>query len=243
MQLVIDIGNTSTKAALFDQHTLISRFSFATLGPAELQSLLSQPVSSCIFSSVVASDPQLIEQLNSKTRLHVLSAASRLPFNNLYQTPLTLGTDRIANIAGAVSLYPSSSCLVVDAGTCLKMDVVDAGANYLGGSISPGVSMRFRSMHEFTGKLPLAGTENANSDWIGNSTMTCLQTGVLTGMGLEMEGYIQLCKTRFEKLQVILTGGDAHLFEPALKNSIFASPDLTLTGLNKILILNDQTGS
>jgi type III pantothenate kinase len=160
-----------------------------------------------------------------------------LPITNHYATPATLGVDRLAGACGARQMFPGSNCLVIDAGTCITYDFLDAGGSYLGGGISPGLHMRFQAVHTFTKKLPLVQAVD-NINLIGNSTEQCIQSGVIHGVLEEVQGIIRQYREKFEDLKVILCGGDTHFFENQLKASIFAVPELVLSGLNSILIYN-----
>ncbi|HEY5825470.1 MAG TPA: type III pantothenate kinase, partial [Cyclobacteriaceae bacterium] len=156
---------------------------------------------------------------------------------NGYATPTTLGVDRIAAVCGALEIYPNGNCLVVDTGTCINYEFIDAKGEYLGGAISPGIHMRLEAMHKFTARLPLV-TNNPDAQLIGNSTATCMQSGVTNGVIAEIEGIITRYSHLYPDLGVILSGGDYSLFENKLKPSIFVAPELVLSGLNRILLHN-----
>jgi type III pantothenate kinase len=155
----------------------------------------------------------------------------------LYATPTTLGVDRIAGVCGAKHMSPKTNVLVIDAGTCITYDFLDRDGNFLGGGISPGLMMRFNAVHNFTARLPLVPLVEI-APLIGDSTETCIQSGVINGLIEELGGIISLYRQKFEGLAVILSGGDARFFENKLKGSIFAVPELVLSGLNSILIHN-----
>jgi type III pantothenate kinase len=167
----------------------------------------------------------------------MLDHATSLPITNQYATPSTLGMDRLAGVCGATQLFPDENTLVIDAGTCVKFDFVDKHKNYLGGAISPGLSMRFRAVHAFTSRLPMLVPAN-DPELIGNSTETSIQSGVINGMVEEIDGIIVRYQKKYPDLKVILSGGDGAFFENKLKASIFASPNVVLIGLNSILIYN-----
>ena len=240
MNLIIDSGNTKCKLALFQGDELIQKFSLKTLNTeAILNRIRSFPeISHVLLCNVAKSNPELNEALKQGFRFHELNAASKLNFNNTYASPETLGSDRKANIAGTAALYPGKNCLVIDMGTCIKYDLVTADGNYLGGSISPGISLRFKAMNDYTDRLPLLRAEKLPENFIGTDTISSMQTGVMIGVLGELKHLVQCYRDQFSDLIVILTGGDCHYFVPALKNDIFALPDLTLFGLNKILELN-----
>jgi type III pantothenate kinase len=169
-------------------------------------------------------------------RIFILSPALPLPITIQYDTPHTLGVDRIAGACGAKQLFPDVHTLVIDAGTCVTYDFTDSQGIYYGGGISPGLRMRFEALHTFTAKLPLV--EPGQAPLIGTNTETSIQSGVVNGMLAEMDGIIRQYQEKYPLLQVILCGGDGSFFENRLKASIFASPDLVLIGLNSVLIHN-----
>jgi type III pantothenate kinase len=160
-----------------------------------------------------------------------------LPIQINYKTPETLGVDRIAAVCGAIDIFPNRSSLVIDAGTAITYDFIDGHGNYEGGAISPGIEMRFEALHTFTERLPLV-TKNGDLTLIGNSTETCIRSGVLNGVVAEMEGIINNYKQLYPDLGVVLCGGNSFFFENRLKPTIFATPDLVLSGLNRILLHN-----
>ena len=165
------------------------------------------------------------------------STSTPIPIENLYLTKDTLGVDRLANAVAANSIFPQRNVLVVDCGTCVKYDFVNHKNQYLGGSISPGLQMRFKALNQFTGKLPLLKPE-AHPSLIGDSTETAITSGVINGLVAEIKGVIKSYTSIYENLTVILTGGDASFFDKELKSNIFVEPNLTLIGLNEILRYN-----
>lgn len=236
MNLVIDAGNSAAKVGIFDHQKLIAKHSFA--GTEELQEFIQHAKFTHLVISSVKTDPELIASWAPQAdKIFILRRGLPLPIHNVYATPDTLGMDRLAAVCGARQLFPSHGSLVIDAGTCITYDFIDEGGNYHGGSISPGLNMRFRAVHTFTAKLPLV-TPKAPVKLIGDSTETSIQSGVVNGIIAEIEGIIRLYGEKFPGLQVILCGGDAGFFENQLKASIFASPELVLIGLNSILIHN-----
>lgn len=240
MNLIIDVGNTKTKLALIQENKVVERLQSKNAGISKLQSILERfpEVNAALLSTVAGEFPELEEYLSSKLSYHRLSHSSMVPFNNSYKTPHTLGTDRIANAAALVSQFPGKNALCVDIGTCIKFDFCDAAGNYHGGSISPGISLRFKAMNDYTSRLPLLSGEKFPDQIIGGDTRDSMRVGVFFGMLNEMEGMISQYRSNFNELQVVITGGDAQHFVPALKSNIFAVPDFTLLGLNKILELN-----
>jgi type III pantothenate kinase len=239
LQLTIDIGNTRTKLGLFRKNELVEE-TFAT--GHTLTDLIAfgnrNQVQHAIVCSVAAPDPDLITGLTKSFKTMELTHDTPLPFRNAYQSPLTLGKDRIAAVAGAHALYPGESCLVVDCGTCIKYELLEAGNTYTGGNIAPGASMRIKAMHHFTARLPEVEM-NLPADFVGHTTETALQNGALLGASLEIEGFARLFAQKSGPLRVILTGGDAGFFFPMLQiPNLSLEPFLTLIGLNNILLHN-----
>ncbi len=236
MNLVVDSGNTSTKVAIFDHENLLEKIVFTS--SAEIKSYLQESSAENIIVSSVKEDIDELLSWALKTTTRIkLRPDLPLPVNIHYTTPQTLGVDRIAGACGAIQLFRSQNTLVIDAGTCVTYDFVDNENNYLGGGISPGLSMRFEAVHTFTAKLPLV-KPTAYPELIGDSTEHCIQSGIVIGMTDEMDGIINRYRIKYPDLQVILCGGDAPFFENKLKGPIFACPNLVLIGLNRILLHN-----
>lgn len=236
MNVVVDYGNSSAKVGIFDQRNLIEKFSLASSG--ELQTLLAKSTSENIIVSSVSQDPQKIVAWATRSKnKFILTHTLALPIKNLYSTPQTLGVDRIAAVCGAQSSFPNEKCLVIDMGSCITYDFLDEKGQYHGGSISPGLTMRFKAVNTFTAKLPLV-KPSAHPELIGKTTEENIQSGVINGIKAEIEGIISAYKDKFVDIRVILCGGDAHFFENKLKGVIFAIPELVLIGLNSILSHN-----
>lgn len=238
MNLVVDYGNTSAKVAIFDHQKMLEKYSFKVID--ELQQFLQKSNADKFIISSVNADANHISNwaIHVKQKL-VLTSALPLPITILYSTPNTLGVDRIAGVCGARQLFPNTDCLVIDAGTCITYDFIDASGNYHGGSISPGMMIRFKSVHTFTAKLPLVNPTE-QPELVGHSTETSIQSGVIHGVAAEIDGIIDRYQKKYPQLQVILCGGDATFFENKLKEPIFASPDLVLLGLNSVLIHHES---
>ncbi|MBI3218246.1 MAG: type III pantothenate kinase [Bacteroidetes bacterium] len=235
MNLVVDVGNTRIKAATFDGEQLLESFQFATVND------LREGIKNLTFQYVlICSVNQEAEEFNflqPTVKKFFLSPQLPLPIKNAYATPRTLGVDRLAGACGAYALYPGKNCLVVDAGTCINYEFLDDSGTYHGGAISPGIDMRFKAMHTFTARLPLV-ERNENANWIGNSTESCMQSGVMNGVVAEVENTIAWYREKYPSVVVLICGGDAPFFENRLKPTIFAAPDLVLKGLNRILRYN-----
>ncbi|HTJ49511.1 MAG TPA: type III pantothenate kinase [Cyclobacteriaceae bacterium] len=235
MNLIIDIGNSSAKVGIFNQQELIEKHVFASIAMLNLF-LGNHSFKNSIISSV-SSSPEEIQQHIQAEKKFILTKNLPVPTTNLYATPSTLGVDRLAGVCGARQLFPGKNCLVIDAGTCITYDFIDKEGNYHGGGISPGLSMRFQAVNTFTAKLPLVQAVKTPT-LIGNSTESCIQSGVILGLTEEIKGFVRLYEQEFEDLKVVLCGGDTVFFENQMKGSIFAVPELVLSGLNSILDYN-----
>ncbi|MFI5204481.1 MAG: type III pantothenate kinase [Flavobacteriales bacterium] len=233
--LVIDEGNSRLKAGVFTNKELTEVVSFDNCGPVFIDWYLPRSSFPTLVSSVKKEPLEGVTMAGKNLTLY-LNHLTLLPITNRYLTPETLGTDRLANACGGAFLHPGKPVLTIDAGTCLKYDFVNADAEYLGGSISPGLTMRLEAMHTFTGKLPLIQPEPFNRLY-GRDTRESLLAGAWGGMLNEMEKTIEKYRASHPSLVVMLTGGDMPYFEAALKNSIFA-PHLTLIGLESIISKN-----
>jgi type III pantothenate kinase len=242
MNLIIDIGNTAIKVAIMNNNNEILESSTFKISDFQLtiNFIQSQSYRKAIISSV-GPHFETQEIIKGVKNLIVFDKLTELPFTILYVTPHSLGKDRIANAAGAFSRFPNQNALVIDAGTCLKFDFINDKAEYLGGSISPGLTMRLKALHTFTANLPLLENYTANQPLIGNDTSSSMLVGSINGMKNEIIRTIEEYQKEFSNLNIILTGGEAHFFENVViseKNSIFADSFLTLKGLNTILNYN-----
>jgi type III pantothenate kinase len=243
-QLVIDIGNSRSKLAVFEKHKLISSEKVQKLDTNILrQYLKNSEITHSIISSVNDGITGLEDFLKENTRYIRFSAVLETGIVNKYKSPATLGLDRLAGIIGARSLFPDRNCLVIDAGTCITYDAVKKDGVYEGGSISPGLKMRLQAMHNFTGRLPEVELTDYE-DWQGYDTKSAMLSGVVNGSIEEVRGFIEIYNSKYSELLVILCGGDSIFFDYRLKNSIFAhtlktEPDLVLIGLNEVILQND----
>ena len=235
MYLVADDGNSLTKVVIFDKDRLIEKHTFSDLN--ELQHLAHERLPEVCLVASVRSRSELIVPLLHCDQVFVLTHELPVPFTNNYQTPQTLGVDRVAAVSGGIELFPKQNTLIIDVGTCVTYDFVDSGAVYHGGGIGPGLKMRADAVHEFTAKLPRVPIVQ-DAPLIGNSTVSCIQSGVINGMIEELNGIIGRYQESYDTLKVLMCGGDTPFFENKLKHSIFATPDLVLIGLNSILRYN-----
>ncbi len=240
MNLIIDAGNTRPKIAVFDKDRILIKenASYESLKNEIDAVLASYPaISQAIVSSVTKLDDTFINWLNSKIAVKILSHESKLNFTNLYDTPNTLGVDRIALVGAAAKYFQYQNVLVIDAGTCITYDFKDNQNQYVGGAISPGLQIRYKSLNDYTANLPKLVPAKLSS-FIGTSTDTSIHSGVINGLVQEIDGVINQYSQRYKHLTVILTGGDAKIFAEYLKNSIFADSNFLLKGLNTILECN-----
>ena len=240
MDLVIDIGYSITKFAIFDTRQLVY---FDTSESAIFVTQIKQlfeaypKIQRAVISAVGPLQNKEKEIMALFCKVHVLSHASKVPFKNSYASPSTLGMDRIALATSAFYQYPRKNVLVIDMGTCVTYDFVNDAGEYRGGAISPGLNMRYKAMHLQTDKLPLLQPEEL-LDFVGNSTASSMHSGVINGLTLELDGVISQYHARFQDLTVILTGGDSQFFVKRLKNSIFANSKFLVEGLNYLLEYN-----
>lgn len=199
--------------------------------------LAGKKVDGCMVSFVRPAEKELDHLRSMFPNLLELSSSTKLPINNLYQTPNTLGPDRLCAAIGAWSLFKGSDILVIDAGTCLKCEYVSAAGEYLGGAIAPGLAMRAKAMNHFTARLPLINV-NELAHAIGQSTEEALNSGSFFGLLLEIEGRASQFLEQFPNGKIVLTGGDAQHFERRIKTPIFADPILVPRGLYEIYLHN-----
>ena len=239
MNLVIDIGNTQIKVAVFQQTILIFKDQFHSdeIISRVLSVTEQYDIKKSIISHVTNLDQAVILELKKLVNLIELTYLTKLPFNNKYLTPKTLGVDRLALIAGAQGQFPNKNVLVIDAGSCITFDFINQDAKYYGGDISTGIEMRYKAVNHYTANLPLLKKTEILPE-MGNSTQNAIHRGVLNGVIQEIEGVISQYRTKYQKLTVVLTGGDTIFLAKNLKSSIFAIPNFLLEGLNSILIHN-----
>jgi type III pantothenate kinase len=238
--LCLDFGNTRLKGAVFINKDFSEEVVLKDDTEAAVLKILEKyrPHKS-ILSSVIEHNPVVEEILSEKTSFHKLSYASKLPITSPVGKPHTIGADRLAMVVAAVDLYPHQHNLVVGLGTCITYNFVNKYHQFIGGSISPGMEMRFRSLEHYTAKLPLT-----EPDWnfplLGYDTKTNIQSGVIAGMSKEIDGIIDLYSEKYLNFNVHLTGGDIPWFAPLLKNKIFADPLLIYKGLYAISQYNHE---
>ena len=241
MNLIIDVGNTYIKLAVYSKNKLIKRVSvIQDEFEQNVQDIFkSYAIDKAIVSSVGRLPISAINTLKKDITLLELNHKTKIPFKNLYATPKTLGVDRIALVSASVEQFPKNNVLIIDAGSCITYDFVNTKNEYLGGAISPGIRLRYKALHNFTANLPLLEKRQPKTI-TGNSTKTSMHSGVVFGILKEIEGIVNEYKTKYSDLTVILTGGDAKFLAKRLKSSIFANSNFLLEGLNYILEYNSK---
>ncbi len=242
MLLAVDIGNTRIKTAVFEQNTLLKVFIFTKEELVEKINFILdeyQKINEIVIASVGNLEKEIFLTFEKRAEIVFISKNSKFPFNNLYTTPTTLGIDRMVLSSGAVLKYNKQARLVIDAGTCVTYDYIDENDNYLGGAISPGIRLRYESLHQFTAKLPLL-SKSYPEKVIGNSTEESIHSGVVNGLINEIDGFIDYYRTLNANFIIILTGGDAEFLAMRLKNTIFANPNFLLESLNQTFQYNQK---
>lgn len=244
MKLIIDIGNTFAKLVAFDGDEPVDEFHTEGENLSGLEVFIAKHTfEKGIFATVRIPAKETLQKLqNLPFPMLQLTYQTPIPIQNHYRTPQTLGVDRIAAAVGACSLKPGKDLLIIDAGTCITYEVIDARGNYWGGNIAPGMHMRLHSLHEHTAKLPLISPEGPVPG-IGYNTETAIRSGVLRGMKYEIEGYIRSMRTKYPHLNVFLTGGDEINFDAGIKSIVFTDKYIVPRGLNKILDFQETIDS
>jgi type III pantothenate kinase len=239
--LCFDFGNTRLKCAVFEGDKLQTTEVLANDDVAVIEDLFKKykPAAS-ILSSVIKHNAGIETVLAEKTKFHKLSHLSKLPFTTPVGKPDTIGADRLALCAAAVQLFPGKNALVVALGTCITYNFINKYHEFIGGGISPGMEMRFKSLNTFTALLPVI-KEDWNFPLVGYDTRTNILSGVILGMAKEIDGFVSAYLERYGNFNVLLTGGNCAYFVPHLKNQIFADPDLLFKGLYAISECNNQT--
>ena len=239
VKLIIDIGNTVAKLVAFEGEEPIEEIKTNNETLAALPAFANKYHFECGIVGSVIGIPDAVEKTLSSMTFPILrfTPDTPSPICNKYKTPHTLGSDRLAAAVGASILKPEKDILIIDAGTCITYDVIDAKKNYWGGNIAPGMQMRLHALHEHTVRLPLVQAEG-EVPGLGYNTETAIRSGVLRGMKYEIEGYIKSMRAKYPNLLVFLTGGDKINFDTNIKNSIFADKFIVPRGLNKILDYN-----
>lgn len=243
MNLVIDIGNTHIKAAVFENGLIVETFKSKTPDTAFIDSVFEAypTIGKAILTSVRTDVEEVERALNERLKSYMrFDSTVPIPIRNLYRTPATLGPDRLAAAVGANAIYPNCNVMIVDFGTAITIDLVTCEGEFIGGNISPGVDTRFRALHEYTSHLPLLSL-TGETTLLASSSEEALRSGVLNGVLYEIEGYIVRLDEKYDDLKIIFTGGDGKYFAKRFKNTIFATYDLVVHGLNRIMEYNEHT--
>ena len=242
MLLTIDVGNSRIKVAVFEHNKQVDFFIFETNEVLKNFKNIFQKypnLQKIILSSVGKLDEEVVNFIKSQFQTEIIDHKSKFPFTNLYATPETLGIDRMVLAAGATLIYPNQNKLIIDAGTCITYDFVNAENQYLGGAISPGIKIRYKSLNNYTSKLPLL-TLSEDFEIIGNSTKSAIHSGVINGVIFEIEGFISQYSLKNQDLTIILTGGDAEFLAKRLKSTIFANSNFLLESLNLLSLYTQK---
>ena len=243
--ICFDFGNTRLKAAVFENDSFIEEIVLPNDNLSTVESLLSihKPLKT-ILSSVINHNKAIENLLASRSKFHKLSHLTRLNFTTPVGKPETIGADRLALAAAAVHFYPGKNNLVIALGSCITYNFINQYHEFLGGSISPGLAMRFKSMQVFTAKLPLIDPHTDPAGWnfplIGYDTKTNLQSGVIAGITYEIAGFIDSYTVKYDNFNVVLTGGDTTYFAGQLKNRIFADSNFLFKGLYALSETNND---
>ena len=235
MILSVDIGNTRIKGAVFEGNTQIDTFFFTKKDfQKKIENILKthQKITHLVVASVGDVEKESFLEFKKELKVHFISHKDPFPFFNDYETPQTLGIDRMVLAAGAIFKFPNQNRLVIDAGTCVTFDFIDDENRYHGGAIAPGLRLRYESLHNFTAKLPLLTLESPK-DLIGKSTSESIHSGVVNGLVYEIDGFIDEYRARYSNFIIILTGGDTDFLAKRLKNTIFANSNFLLESLNQ----------
>lgn len=237
--LCFDFGNTRLKCAVFNGSELTEVVTLEDDSNAVIEGLIQkyQPAKS-LLSSVIDHNADMERLLKDASAFHKLDHRSVTPVTTPVGKPETIGADRLAMVVGAANLFPGQHNLAIGLGTCITYNFLNKHHEFIGGSISPGMEMRFRSLETFTAKLPYI-EKNWNFPLSGYDTRTNILSGVLLGMAKEIDGVIDAYKERYTNLNVLLTGGDSAHFVYHLKNKIFADLNLIFKGLYAISELNN----
>lgn len=243
--LCFDFGNTLLKCGVFFTEQLTEIFVVEDDRPETIINILDKyKPSNTILSSVINHNPEIEKLLSERSVFLKLDASVKLPFTTPVGKPETIGADRLALVAAAAFFYRDQNTLVIALGSCITYNFINKYNSFIGGSISPGMEMRFKALNYYTAKLPVIKIDKTDTGWnfplLGYDTNTNILSGVILGMAAEIDGIIDLYKDKFDKFNVLLTGGDTANFVRHLKNKIFADPSLILKGLYAISKYNDD---
>lgn len=241
MNLTIDQGNSSAKVSVFNGNAIVAVARFDLLSISALERIIKvYDVKAAAYSSVRKPDARIMDLLRHKVKNFIyLDENTPLPVSIDYDTPHTLGHDRIAAAVGAATYAPGQNVLIVDAGTAVTLDIVTADCRFLGGNISPGLHMRFEALHNYTSRLPLVDYKG-EVPLIGHNTVTAIRAGVVGGLVSEIDSYIDKIKAEMGDLTVIFTGGDCKFLASRVSHRVKVVDNLLSIGLNRILSYNEN---
>ena len=242
MLLAIDVGNTRIKSAVFEQDNMMEQFIFSNedfLEKIEIIFKKYSKVAIIVVASVGNLEKEDFSAFENRAKIVFITRELNFPFTNQYDTPNTLGIDRMVLASGAAIQFPKKNRLIIDAGTCITYDFVDENDNYLGGAISPGIRLRYESLHNYTAKLPLLKRELPKNT-IGKSTEQSIHSGVINSVVFEIDGHIDSFISKNDNFIIIFTGGDADFLANKLKNTIFANSNFLLESVNQIYQYNQK---
>lgn len=231
--ILIDAGNTLIKVGLIQNDQLIEVRRYTLDQTDDFHKFAKLKGASQFVISSVLSDSDTEKIVDSLENVFVISPKTPTPFTNKYDSPLTLGIDRVCNVSYVKSKIDTEYGVCIDVGTCIKFDIVDREGQYYGGSISPGIDLRYKALNDYTGKLPLLSNKTS-LDIVGNDTKTSMRSGVINGVKKEVQGFLESYEEQYESLTFFVTGGDSKYFDLESKNDIFADENLTLLGLYEI---------
>lgn len=241
MNFIINSGNTTTELAVFSGQELRSKEVFLTKNTEQIKHTINnQDAKKVMVSSTSSLPKKIVNAIEKKEEVYFMNHSLMLPFEVSYQSPESLGADRLAAVAGAWSMKKNTDLLVITAGTCITYNILTSEHVFMGGSISPGIDMRYQAMHHYTANLPLIQNESFD-ELIGRSTKESLLSGVRNGIVAELDGIISQYKLLYPTIEVLICGGSASFFERRTKNRIFAHQNLELFGLNELLNYNCRT--
>ena len=236
--LCFDFGNTRLKCAVFENGSFVEEFSLQDNSVATIESLIKKySPSKTILSSVIKHNAAIETILGSQTSFHKLSHLTKLNFTTPVGKPESIGADRLALAAAAAHFYPQKNNLVIALGSCITYNFINQKHQFIGGAISPGMEMRFSSMHQHTALLPQVEPDN-NFPVVAYDTKTNLQSGVIAGIGFEIDGFIDYYQNKYNNFNVVLTGGDLRYFAHRVKKKIFADAGFLFKGLYAISEIN-----
>jgi type III pantothenate kinase len=238
--LCLDFGNTRLKVAVFNDDNFVEEIILPNDEMFTIERLIAiHRPEKTILSSVINHNPAIETFLAGATKFHKLSHLTKANFTTAVGKPETIGADRLALCAAAAHFYPGKNNLVIGLGTCITYNFINQYQQFIGGSISPGMEMRFKAMQVFTAKLPLVQAE-WNFPIIGYDTKTNMQSGVIAGIAFEMDGFIDEYAQKYGNFNVVLTGGDTAYFARRLKNRIFADSNFLYKGLYALSETNND---